>query len=253
MKKILIGCILILTSFLPAQEVLLKKPALTWLGHGYFLINTATGIRIAIDPFDRNLFHYELPATIESDIILVTHESNEANAVEQVGGSPQIYRSATGLGLNVANGLPFLGTRSQRKNGASNVVFSFRIGKIKIAHLGVLGSKLTSSDLESIGTVDIVIAPVGHPLALSFEEQIEVARALNAKVLIPAFYATEYSSNFRLTPLDDLLKNQSLPVKEFDSNSLPLSAPWPKSLQIWVLKSPMGAKKEANAPPVKGE
>ena len=246
-RRLLIGFLLILATWAPAQETFLKKSTLTWLGHGYFLINTSTGIRIAINPFDRNLFHYELPATIESDIVLVTHESNEANAVEQIAGSPQIYRSATGLGLNVANGMPFLGTRSKRANGTSNVVFSFRIGEVKIVHLGVLGSKLTSSDLESIGLVDIIIAPVGHPLALSFGEQIEIARSLKAKVLIPAFYATEYSSNFRLNSLEDLLKGQSLSVKELDSNSFSLSIPWPKSLQIWVLKPPIGSKKEIGA------
>ena len=240
MKKNLFFFILLFFSvWIRAQDrAFLEKSKITWLGHGYFLINTATGIRVAIDPYDRNLFQYELPGTIASDIVLVTHESNEANLIEQVAGSPQIYRSATGLGLNVANGLRFLGTRSEKKNGTSNVVFSFRLGDVTIAHLGVLGNKLTSSDLESIGAVDIVIAPVGHPLALSFEEQIETAKALKAKILVPAFYATEFSPNFRLNALEDLLKEQKLPVKQLEFNYFPLTIALPKTLQIWVLKPP---------------
>ena len=245
-KNVLLLAFLILGNWLPAQDqALLIKPKLTWLGHGYFLINTATGIRVAIDPYDRSLFHYELPAKIEADIVLVTHESNEANATEQIAGSPQIYRSATGLGLNVANGLRFLGTRSERKNGGNNVIFSFRLGEVKIAHLGVIGEKLSSSDLESVGAADIVIAPVGHPLALSFEEQVEMAKALKAKVLVPAFYATKFASDFQLNSLEDLLNKQSLPVKRLDSNYLSLTAPLPNTLQIWILKPPAEVKKSS--------
>ncbi|MEZ5405316.1 MAG: MBL fold metallo-hydrolase [Verrucomicrobiia bacterium] len=216
---------------------------LTWLGHGYFIVTTTTGIRVAIDPYDRNLFPYQLPATPEADIVLITHESNEANAAEQVGGNPQVYRSATGLGLNVANGMRFFGTRSQRSNSANNVVFSFRTGDIRIAHLGALGQKLSGDDLESIGPVDIVMAAIGHPLSLLPEEMVETVKALGAKVLVPAFYETPYSKNFRLGSLEEFLKkNPEIPVKELSSNELILSlSKLPKSLQIWVLKTPADA------------
>jgi L-ascorbate metabolism protein UlaG (beta-lactamase superfamily) len=256
MKKIIIlGLLLSLGIFERQAQGAETQAKLTWLGHGYFLITTATGIRVAINPYDRNLFPYQLPASTEADIVLITHESNEANAAEQVAGSPQVYRSATGLGLNVANGMRFLGTRTERSNGANNVVFSFRTGDIRIAHLGALGRKLTSSDLESIGSVDVVIAPIGHPLSLLPEDIVETVKALDAKILVPAFYATSYSTNFRLGSLEEFVsKNKDVPVKKLESNEIILSSSkFPNTLQIWVLKTPADTRPAPEKPQEKPE
>jgi Beta-lactamase superfamily domain len=70
-----------------------------WFGQSAFLI--AGEQRVFVDPFGnmerlvaRGLrFDYPPIDDVEADLLLVTHEHGDHNAVDAVGGSPQILRS----------------------------------------------------------------------------------------------------------------------------------------------------------------
>src|SRR5271168_2749659 len=75
-----------------------------WYGQSAFRLSTAEQT-VAIDPFgdmsalsrDRGI-QWEYPAItgVEADLLLITHEHGDHNAVEAIGGSPETLRSTAG-------------------------------------------------------------------------------------------------------------------------------------------------------------
>ena len=69
-----------------------------WLGHATFLL-TGEANTVAIDPYgefpeDRRIkFDYPSLEGIEADVVLVTHEHMDHNAVDVIGGDPEVLRA----------------------------------------------------------------------------------------------------------------------------------------------------------------
>ena len=72
-----------------------------WLGHATFLL-TGEANTVAIDPYgefpeDRRIkFDYPSLEGIEADVVLVTHEHMDHNAVDVIGGDPEVLRAGAG-------------------------------------------------------------------------------------------------------------------------------------------------------------
>ena len=225
----------------PSQPRLLT---IQWFGHGYFLFTTGMGMKIVIDPFDPKLFDYVLSEKVEANVVLVTHEMSDANWVEEVYGDPQVFRSITGIGVSRGSGMRFMGTRSLQKNGKPNVIFSFKLDGVRFAHLGALGYPLNDSAVKSIGTVDVVIVPVTFPENISVKEAMTIAGLLEAKVIVPAFYATEFSSKLKLGSLEIFLEGQPR-VKHLNSDRLQIGRHLlPQEREIWVFDPPREIQEE---------
>jgi len=226
------------------KGVVARKTEVKWFGHGYFLLTSATGIRVAIDPFEKEFLTYPIPQKIAADVTLVTHESNDANAVDQVVGDPQVFRSTTAAGVNRGSGVLFKGSKSFRNidrgaMGGRNVMFSFKLDGIRFAHLGGLGHQLDGQDVESVGTSDVVIVPAGFQSVFPPAEVMKTAKKLGAKIVVPAFYATQYSSNMKLGTLDAFLAGQTVQVRRLESAGFKLTVnELPKEMEIWVLNIP---------------
>ena len=76
---------------------------LRWFGQSAFLLDGSK--KVFIDPFgdmsaqlaERGLrFDYPAIEGVEADVLLVTHEHGDHNAVEVVGGEPHTIRSLAG-------------------------------------------------------------------------------------------------------------------------------------------------------------
>ena len=62
-----------------------------------------------------------------------------------------------------------------------------------IAHLGHLHHTLTQQQLNEIGRVDVVMAPVDGNMTLDLEGMVEVLHALKAPMIIPMHYFSAYT------------------------------------------------------------
>src|SRR5580765_7936936 len=67
---------------------------LTWLGQSCFVLETAAGTRIVMDPIPKGL-GYELPAGLKADAITVSHEHPDHNNVALVTNKERIIRGLT--------------------------------------------------------------------------------------------------------------------------------------------------------------
>ena len=80
-----------------------------------------------------------------------------------------------------------------------NSIFIFEIANLCIAHLGHLHHTLTQAQLDEIGRVDVVMAPVDGNMTLDLEGMFEVLHALKAPLVIPMHYFSAFTLERFLT------------------------------------------------------
>ncbi len=161
-----------------------------WFGHSFFEITSDSGTRIITDPFDDSL-GYDVP-NIAGDVVTVSHEHYDHNAVDSVQGTPIIIK---GAGRHEAAGLDFIGVSSfhDNVNGAKrgyNTIFVFKVDGIKMVHLGDLGMPLSLEKASEIGEVDILFAPIGGTYTVDSQGVDEIIELLKPRVTVPMHYKT---------------------------------------------------------------
>ena len=167
---------------------------LTFIGHATFLIESPQGVRIATDYND----YLKLPAL--PDIATMnhahdTHYTDHPNpAIKYVlrgwGPSPDepaIWDLKYG-DVRVRNVPTNIRNWSGGTERYGNSIFVFEIANLCIAHLGHLHHTLSPQQLNDIGHVDVVMAPVDGNYTLDLDGMMEVLTALKAQVIIPMHF-----------------------------------------------------------------
>src|SRR5438876_11664283 len=67
---------------------------LTWYGQSCFLLETAGGTRIVMDPIPKGI-GYELPQGLKADIVTISHEHADHNNLGFITGKPRVLRGLT--------------------------------------------------------------------------------------------------------------------------------------------------------------
>jgi len=213
---------------------------ITWLGHSAFLVESDSGVRVITDPYDVSAYggaiKYEAISE-EADAVTVSHDHPDHGFVKAVKGNPMVVK---GAGKFVVKDIEFMGVQTMHdESGGSergkNVVFVFTVDGVRICHLGDLGHIPNSEQLSQIGSVDVLLAPIGGYFTIGAEEAWEVAEKLNARVVIPMHYKTE-KIGFPIAPIDEFLKWKPN-VKRLDSPYIELRADsLPSEREIVVLR-----------------
>jgi L-ascorbate metabolism protein UlaG (beta-lactamase superfamily) len=185
-----------------------------WYGQSAFRL-TDDGTTVFIDPFGdvsalsgRGL-HWDYPAIegVEADLLLVTHEHRDHNAVEVIGGSPAVLRSTAGRLESPIGEVVAVASEHDPVAGTArgpNTIFVFEFGGIRIAHFGDFGQEaLRPEQAAAIGEVDLAFLPVGAGPTIDAEQAVAIAEQLGLSWLVPMHYRT-HRIGF-LEPVDDLL------------------------------------------------
>lgn len=172
-----------------------------WLGHACFLLQSEDGTRVLTDPFDETVGY---PQPIRAvDIVTVSHQHFDHNAVERLPGSPEIVE---GPGEQRHRGITFTGisTYHDGLKGAirgSNTIFAIEIDGVRIAHMGDLGHLLTEKQAEALGAVDVLLLPVGGTFTIDADEARQTLEQLKPSITVPMHYKTRYI-DFPITGVD---------------------------------------------------
>jgi L-ascorbate metabolism protein UlaG (beta-lactamase superfamily) len=226
---------------------------ITWLGHACFLVEDARGTRVLTDPFDvdpaafagRGLkFAYPSVAGVRADLVLVSHEHFDHNAVGAVSGSPTVIRDA---GDYLAAGIPVRAVAGEHdpEGGAlrgANLLLRWEMDGLSLCHFGDFGQKaLRPEQVEALGKVDILFLPVGGDPqkgpTVDAEGAARIVDVLAPHLIFPMHYATP-AVNF-LQPVDHFLRLMSR-VEEKDSTTTELTPAEIVSLTgaVFVLQPP---------------
>lgn len=146
---------------------------------------------VVTDPYDEKTAKY--PRDVEADIVTVSHDHADHNAVAKVSGSPFVVN---GPGEYEVKGVSVIGIPvwHDDKKGAergANTVYVIEMEGLRICHLGDLGHKLEQGSLDEIGSVDIVMIPVGGKYTIDAKVACEVAKQIDPWIVIPMHYGGE--------------------------------------------------------------
>jgi L-ascorbate metabolism protein UlaG (beta-lactamase superfamily) len=199
-----------------------------WFGQSTFLISGEQ--TVFIDPFgemgrltERGLrFDYPPVEGVDADLLLVTHEHADHNAVEVVGGSPQIVRSTAGTFESPVGELIAVASEHDDAAGTErgpNTIFRFALDGLRLSHFGDFGqAELRGEQQQAIGEVDVLLLPVGGGPTVGGESAAAIVRALRPGLVIPMHYRTD-AVNF-LDPPDEFLAALGARVERVPENEL---------------------------------
>lgn len=184
-----------------------------WYGQSAFALSAREG-SVMIDPFGDGsalagrgiTFAYPPIAGVRADLVLVTHEHFDHNAVARVEGEPAVVRLAgthdTPLGEVV-------GVASEHDSDAGtrrgpNAVYRFGLDGLQVCHMGDFGQpRLRREQAAALRGVDVLFVPVGGGPTLDGPGAAAVVADLRPRWVVPMHYGTP-AADF-LGPLDPFL------------------------------------------------
>src|SRR5580700_6685630 len=167
---------------------------LTYVGHATFLIESPQLVRIATD-YNDYVRSPVLPDIVTMNHAHDTHYTDHPDpAIKHVlrGWGPSETEPAIWdlkyRDVRVRNVPTNIRNWSGGTERYGNSIFIFEIANLCIAHLGHLHHTLTQRQLDEIGRVDVVMAPVDGNYTLDLDGMMEVLTALKAPLIIPMHF-----------------------------------------------------------------
>ena len=173
-----------------------------WYGQSAFRLSTGEQT-VFIDPFgdmsgmaaSRGLqFEYPPIDGVEADLLLVTHEHLDHNAVEAVDGSPEVRRSTAGRLESPVGEVVAVASEHDEAAGTErgpNTIFVFELDGIRSCHFGDFGQRgLRKEQAAAIGQVDLLFVPVGGGPTIGAEQAAAICEPLGPRWVVPMHYRT---------------------------------------------------------------
>jgi L-ascorbate metabolism protein UlaG (beta-lactamase superfamily) len=173
-----------------------------WFGQSAFRLDGA-GKTVAIDPFgdmsalsrDRGVqWDYPAIAGVEPDLLLVTHEHRDHNAVEAIDGDPPTLRSTAGTLQSPLGDVTAIASEHDDRAGSErgpNTIFVFTLDGVRVCHMGDFGqSGLRPEQAEAIGEVDLLFVPVGGGFTIGADRASLIVERLKPRWAVPMHYRT---------------------------------------------------------------
>lgn len=170
---------------------------ITYLGQSCFKLKNKDGLTVIMDPFKTEDVGLPFPKDV-ADIVTVSHDHDDHNNVEAITGP--VSRPATFVidkeGEYEIGGVEITATKTfhDKTEGADrgkNLIINLRMDGLNLLHLGDLGHKLTESQIEKIGSVDIMMVNVGGNTVLETDEVMELIKDIQPSYVIPMHFRVE--------------------------------------------------------------
>lgn len=175
------------------------------MGHSAFKIKGKQKT-VVTDPFSEAVGKF--PRDVEADIVTVSHGHSDHNAVDRIKGTPFVIDGPGEYevgGVSVV-GVPVFHDAVSGQERGLNTVFVIEMEGLRIAHLGDLGHKLSEANLEEIGSVDVVLVPVGGNYTIDAKGAREVVAQVDPWIAVPMHYQMDDLQTKDIAKVEDFLK-----------------------------------------------
>ncbi len=212
-----------------------------WLGQCCFRIRGRDAL-VVIDPFDPAV-GLTMPR-ITPHIVVLTHEHPGQLSVQSMAGE---YRLVAGAGEFEIRGVSMRGIGAfhdgQPDAKTSLTLYTLEVDDLSVCHLSHLGHKLTESQLEAIGRVDILLVPIGgRGISLNAAQAAEVISQIEPKLVVPMNYQVP-GLTLALDPLERFVKEMGMTDTAPQPKLSLTSAPAVEDTRVVILQ-PRGAKED---------
>lgn len=172
-----------------------------YLGHSCFVLTESTGTSVVLDPYGD--VGFDLPET-HADVVTVSHAHYDHNNTGAIKGNPVIIDRE---GQYEVGGVTITAIKSYHDNVSGkkrgdNLIIKCRMDGVEVCHLGDMGEECTSSLIEALLPVHVLLIPVGGTYTIDAREAKEYVDRIMPSVVIPMHYKTK-GLNLDIDKVDD--------------------------------------------------
>jgi L-ascorbate metabolism protein UlaG (beta-lactamase superfamily) len=203
-----------------------------WFGQSSFLLSGEHAV--FVDPFGDmspltargTTWTYPPIEGVEADLVLVTHDHLDHNAVHVIGGDPQVV-AKPGTHETPVGEVVGIASEHDRVAGTQrgpNTIFRFALDGVRLAHFGDFGQRaLRPEQREALGELDVVLFPVGGGPTIPADDAAALVRELAPRLVVPMHYRTRHVGF--LEPPEPFFEALGWPVEEVAGTEADLVLP----------------------------
>ena len=210
-----------------------------WHGYSCFRLTERNSASIVTDPFDKSI---GLPAPrLKADVVTISHEAPGHSNSDIVKGA----RTITGPGEYEIGGAFITGvnTSSTKPETDSetflNTAYVIDYESASVCHLGDINTIPSQTQIEALGTVDVLLLPVGGGKGLNAAQAAEIISLIEPSIVVPMHYRIG-NIKVKLDPLSRFLKEMGLGKINPEPNLKVVKSSLPEETQVRVLDPKVG-------------
>lgn len=186
-----------------------------YIGHSSFLIK-GKNASIITDPYDSSVVGLKFPKHLNSDMVTVSHDHPDHNAVAQIEGNPFIV---TGPGEYDIKGVSIVGVGSfhdpdKGTQRGINTIYRIEIDGITVVHLGDIGHVPPADVIDTLDGVDILMIPVGGIYTVDAEQAKNIISEIEPSVILPMHFGRAELNKETFGTLDGISRILTVMGKE---------------------------------------
>ncbi len=162
---------------------------ITPLGHASFRLKGKQAV-VVTDPYASDMVGLKFPKHIAADIVTVSHDHEDHNAVGAVEGSPFVVKGPGEYeikGVGIVGFSVFHDSEKGAKRGR-NTMYRIELDGISVVHAGDLGHLLTDDQIEALDGVNVLMLPVGGCFTIDPAQASQIINEVEPNIVIPMHY-----------------------------------------------------------------
>ena len=204
---------------------------LQYLGHSCFRLISDMGMTIVTDPYKPSMVGLDMPQ-VRCDVVTMSHHHDDHDCMQNILGTPtEIDVEIACVADDVAiQSYPTFHDEQQGKLRGKNLVFTFLVDGLKIAHLGDIGC-LDDSIVQKLAGCDLLLLPVGGTYTIDHVGAKWYVDQIQPKIVVPMHYKFG-TSKIDIAPIDAFLQQfdsaqirhigDTLNIYDYPENETPL-------------------------------
>jgi L-ascorbate metabolism protein UlaG (beta-lactamase superfamily) len=183
---------------------------ITWYGHSCFRLTERNYATVVTDPFDHKAVGYDA-LKLKAEIVTVSHDAPGHSNVDAVKGTTHVLTGAGEfeIGGVFITAVQTVGAGKKGKDKTRNTLYVFDYDGITVAHMGDMQDTPTQGEVEALGTINVLLVPVGGGSSLNAAKAAEIVSMLEPNLVIPMHYSTP-DATVSLDSLNKFLKEMGL-------------------------------------------
>ncbi|GJQ34360.1 MAG: MBL fold metallo-hydrolase [Anaerolineales bacterium] len=213
---------------------------ITWYGHSCFRLTERNYATVVTDPFDHKAVGYDA-LKLKADIVTVSHDAPGHANLDAVKGTEHVIDGAGEfeIGGVFITAVQTAGGGKKAKDKSRNTLYVFDYEGITVAHLGDMQEVPTQNEVEALGTVNVLLIPVGGGSSLNAAKAAEVVSVIEPNLVVPMHYSTN-DAKIKLEPLGKFLKEMGLGKIEPQPSLKATRSSLPEETKVVVLDYQQG-------------
>ena len=204
---------------------------LQYLGHSCFRLISDMGMTIVTDPYKPSMVGLDMPQ-VRCDVVTMSHHHDDHVCMQNVLGTPtEIDVEIACVADDVAiQSYPTFHDEQQGKLRGKNLVFTFLVDGLKVAHLGDIGC-LDENITKQLANCDVLLVPVGGTYTIDHVGAKWYVDQIQPKIVVPMHYKFG-TSKIDIAPIDAFLQQfdsaqiryigDTLNIYDYPENDTPL-------------------------------